>query len=345
MKNKINYNTQLDFDDVLINPKLSKVSLTRKDVDVYVDNALPIAISYMMSTGTYNVAKLMNEHNVYTFLHKEYTYDEHISNLTKIKKRNLLGITSGVQPWDLKKTSKVLEKFPDIGIIHISIANVYANLEGIIKTIKFYKNAFLDCKVSAGVIANEQLIEPLIEAGADLISTGVGTGAACKTRTEVGVGVPQLSTLVRCSPIIHKMGAKVIADGGCKTSGDVAKAIGAGADIVIISSMVNHCKECDNIVEINKKQYVNIWGLGSKKQYQLTNPTQHEYRPNEGRELLVPVSGSMVDVIEQIKGGLRSACTYVGAKNLKEFYKNTEFIKVNSIINNSMINYEKVKNG
>ena len=210
-----------------------------------------------------------------------------------------------------------------------------------IKAIKFYKNTFLNCKISAGVIANEQPIQLLIEAGADFISTGVGTGAACKTRSEVGVGVPQLSTLLKCSPIIHEMGAKVIADGGCKTSGDIAKAIGAGADIVIISGMISHCKECDNIIEIDGKKYVNVWGLGSNKQYSITSPTEHEYRPNEGRDLLVPVSDSIVNVINQIKGGLRSACTYVGAKNLQELHINTKFIKVNTTINRSLSNYER----
>ena len=337
----IEQNINLDFDDVLINPQISKIPLTRKDINVLIDGALPIAISYMMSTGTYNIAKLMNEQNVYTFIHKEYTLEQHLTNLPKIKNRNLIGITSGVQSWDLEKTSKILEKFPDIGIIHISIANVYANLDGMIKAIKFYKNTFLNCKISAGVIANEQPIQLLIEAGADFISTGVGTGAACKTRSEVGVGVPQLSTLLKCSPIIHEMGAKVIADGGCKTSGDIAKAIGAGADIVIISGMISHCKECDNIIEIDGKKYVNVWGLGSNKQYSITSPTEHEYRPNEGRDLLVPVSDSIVNVINQIKGGLRSACTYVGAKNLQELHINTKFIKVNTTINRSLSNYER----
>ncbi len=337
-------NTHLDFNDVLIHPKISKKTLTRKDINIEVDSGYPIAIANMMSTGTYNIAKILNTKKVYTFIHKEYTLEEHFDALPLIKNRQFIAITSGVQPWDKEKTYKILEKFPDIGIINVDIANVYANISGMIETIKFYKNAFLNCKVSAGNIASIDPIQPLIDAGADYIKIGVGSGSACKTRSEVGVGVPQLSALLKCAPEIHKLNCKVISDGGCVTSGDVVKAIGAGADIVMLAGMVSHCKECDNIIEIDGKQYVNVWGLGSKKQYDLTNPTEKEYRPNEGRNLLIPATKSIIEVIDQIKGGLRSACTYVGIDNIIDMKNNVEFIKVNNIINNSLLKYETTFN-
>lgn len=108
----------------------------------------------------------------------------------------------------------------------------------------------------------------------------------------------------------------------------------------MLAGMVSHCKECDNIIEIDGKPYVNVWGLGSKKQYDLTNPTEKEYRPNEGRNLLIPATKSIVEVIDQVKGGLRSACTYVGIDNITDMKNNVEFIKVKNTINNSLLKYE-----
>ena len=138
---------------------------------------------------------------------------------------------------------------------------------------------------------------------------------------------------------VHDMG--IISDGGCVTAGDVAKAIGAGAKMVMVGGMVSKSEECDNIVEIEGKKYVNFYGLGSTTMYNRTNPTEQEYRPNEGRDLLIPCKGSIISVIKQIQGGLRSVCTYVGAEHIKDVYKRTTFVRVNHQLNNSLAKYEQ----
>lgn len=336
-------NLHLDYSDVLINPKPSKTPLTRKDVNIKIqhkgDAVTPIVIANMLSTGTYKIADLMTDNGVLTFLHKEYKAAEHLENLPKLRHTRYVGISSGVQSWDKEKTIEVLSKIP-VGFINVDIANVYANMQGMTDTIKLYKDKFPDTTIVAGNVCNTLVLDELVAAGADIVKIGVGPGAACKTRSEVGVGVPQFSAVQEVSKRAKELGIRTIADGGCVTSGDICKAIAAGADIVMIAGMVSGSEECDNIVEIDGKKYVNFYGLGSSKQYSKFTPQEIEYRPNEGRDLMIPVTGSILKTINQIKGALRSVCTYVGVDDISNLHSNSEFIRVNHQINNSLQRYE-----
>ena len=105
--------------------------------------------------------------------------------------------------------------------------------------------------------------------------------------------------------------------------------------------MVSKCEECDNVIEIDGKKYVNFYGLGSTKMYNLTSPTEQEYRPNEGRDLLIPVKGPLKAVLSQVQGGLRSLCTYIGVKHIKMAFKTSKFVRVNNTINRSLERYEQ----
>jgi GMP reductase len=343
--NKINSEVKLDFSDVLIEPCISDKSLTRKSVNIEIDwldtTAVPIVVSNMLSTGTYKIAKLLTPMRVFTFIHKEYTVEQHIAELETMQDRRFIAITSGVQPWDIEKTVAVIRKFPDIGIINVDIANVYANMQGMVNTIKLYREKFPHIQICAGNVATAEPIKHFVDAGATLIKVGVGSGAACKTRSEVGVGIPQVSAIMDCYPVAQSYGVHLISDGGCVTAGDVCKAIAAGAKIVMVAGMVSKSEECDNIVEIDGKKYVNFYGLGSTTMYNRTKPTEQEYRPNEGRDLLIPCKGSITSVMQQIQGGLRSVCTYVGAENIDALYKRTQFVRVNNIINRSLEKYEQ----
>ena len=336
---------KLDFNDVLIEPCESDIPLTRKSVDIEIEwldtTATPVIVSNMLSTGTYKIANILTPERIFTFIHKEYTIEQHINELEKMNDRRFIAITSGVRPQDREKTIEVVSKFPDIGIINVDIANVYANIQGMVDTIRLYREKFPNIQISAGNIATASPIQKFVEAGATLIKVGVGSGAACRTRSEVGTGIPQLSAIMDCYTEAQKYGVGIISDGGCVTAGDVCKAIGAGAKLVMIAGMVSKSEECDNIVEVDGKKYVNFYGLGSTTMYNRTNPTEQEYRPNEGRDLLIPCKGSIKSVLKQIQGGLRSACTYVGAKHINELYERTTFVRVNNQINNSLAKYEQ----
>jgi GMP reductase len=336
---------KLDFSDVLIEPCESEITLTRKSVDIEIEwldtTATPVIVSNMLSTGTYKIANILTPERIFTFIHKEYTVEQHINELEKMKDRRFIAITSGVRLQDREKTIEVISKFPDIGIINVDIANVYANIQGMIDTIKLYREKFPNIQICAGNVATASPIQKFVKAGATLIKVGVGSGAACRTRSEVGTGVPQLSAIMDCYTEAQKYGVGIISDGGCVTAGDICKAIGAGAKMVMIAGMVSKSEECDNIVEIDGKKYINFYGLGSTTMYNRTNPTEQEYRPNEGRDLLIPCKGSIKSILKQIQGGLRSVCTYVGAENITQLYKCTTFVRVNNQINNSLAKYEQ----
>ena len=338
-------NLKLDFSDVLIEPCESEITLTRKSVDIEIEwldtTATPVIVSNMLSTGTYKIANILTPERIFTFIHKEYTVEQHINELEKMKDRRFIAITSGVRLQDREKTIEVISKFPDIGIINVDIANVYANIQGMIDTIKLYREKFPNIQICAGNVATASPIQKFVKAGATLIKVGVGSGAACRTRSEVGTGVPQLSAIMDCYTEAQKYGVGIISDGGCVTAGDICKAIGAGAKMVMIAGMVSKSEECDNIVEIDGKKYINFYGLGSTTMYNRTNPTEQEYRPNEGRDLLIPCKGSIKSILKQIQGGLRSVCTYVGAENITQLYKRTTFVRVNNQINNSLAKYEQ----
>ena len=343
--NKVIQDIKLDFEDVLIYPIPSDKPLSRKSVDIEIDwldsKAYPVVISNMLSTGTYKIANILTPLKFFTFIHKEYTVEEHLKELSKMNDRRYIAITSGVQSWDKERTIEVVKKYPDIGMINVDIANVYANVKGMLDTLQIYRKEFPHITISAGNIATPKLIEKLYNAGADYIKVGVGSGAACRTRSEVGVGVPQLSAIMDCHTEAEKFGLKIISDGGCVKPGDVCKAIAAGADLVMIAGMVSHCEECDNIVEIDGKKFVNLYGLGSTKMYNQTKPTEQEYRPNEGRDLLIPCKGSIKSILKQIQGGLRSVCTYTGAEHINQLNKTSMFVRVNNTINRSLEKYEK----
>tara|TARA_R110002074_G_scaffold271541_1_gene443189 strand:- start:32 stop:1060 length:1029 start_codon:yes stop_codon:yes gene_type:complete len=336
---------KLDFSDVLIEPCESDIPLTRKSVNIEIEwlgtTATPIIVSNMLSTGTYKIANILTPERIFTFIHKEYTVEQHINELEKMKDRRFIAITSGVRLQDREKTIEVISKFPDIGIINVDIANVYANMQGMVDTIKLYREKFPHIQICAGNVATVSPIQKFVKAGATLIKVGVGSGAACRTRSEVGTGVPQLSAIMDCYTEAQKYGVGIISDGGCVTAGDVCKAIGAGAKMVMVAGMVSKSEECDNIVEIDGKKYVNFYGLGSTTMYNRTKPTEQEYRPNEGRDLLIPCKGSITSILKQIQGGLRSVCTYVGAENITQLYKRTTFVRVNNQLNNSLAKYEQ----
>jgi GMP reductase len=344
---KVDNNVKLDFSDVLIKPRISESKLTRKDIDLNVDygyfKGVPIVITEMVSTGTYNMARALEGTNIITFIHKEHTVQEHTKNLMNFKDLSNIGLSTGCGKNDIKKLKAVLDIFPDVGFINIHIANAYANVEGLCELIADLK-ANYDIPVAAGVVATADIAEVLANAGVDIIRVGVGSGSACKTRSEVGVGVPQLSALMEVKEVADRYDCRVLSCGGVTNAGDVAKAMGAGADFVILGGMISKSEECDNIVEVDGKKYVNFYGLGSAKQYSKHGISEKEYRPDEGRNLMIPVEGSVHKVINQVKGGLRSACTYVGAKTLEELYDKTTFVKVNHQINTTLAKYENSSN-
>jgi GMP reductase len=172
------------------------------------------------------------------------------------------------------------------------------------------------------------MTEELILSGADIVKVGIGPGSVCTTRSMTGVGYPQLSAVIECADAAHGLGGRICADGGCTSPGDVAKAFGGGADFVMLGGMLAGHDECaGDTVEQDGQQFKRFYGMSSRTAMQKYAGGVAHYRASEGKEVLVPYRGPVADSMQDVLGGLRSACTYVGARTLKELTKRTTFVR------------------
>jgi GMP reductase len=206
------------------------------------------------------------------------------------------------------------------------------------------------------------MTQELILRGADIVKVGIGPGSVCTTRIQTGVGYPQLSAIIECADAAHGLGGHIIADGGCTCPGDVAKAFGAGADFVMLGGMLaGHDEGGGQIIKkyfdvgqyfiagedrlgvidyqpvIQSKEFVQFYGMSSDTAMNKHNGGVAEYRSSEGRTVEVPYRGPVKNTILDLLGGLRSTCTYVGAKELKHLSKCTTFVQVNKQFNNVFV--------
>ena len=225
----------------------------------------------------------------------------------------------------------------DAGVDVIVIDSAHGHSKGIIDTLKEVKENF-NVDVVAGNIANPAAVKDLAEAGADGIKVGIGPGSICTTRIVAGVGVPQISAIDDCASEAAKYGIPVIADGGLKYSGDVAKALAAGAACVMAGSLLAGCEESPGeLITFQGRQYKVYRGMGSigamtkgsSDRYFQEGTAQDKLVP-EGIEGRVPFAGSIKDVIHQLIGGLRSAMGYVGAKDIPTLQERAEFVEITS---------------
>ena len=225
----------------------------------------------------------------------------------------------------------------DAGVDVIVIDSAHGHSKGIIDTLKEVKANF-KVDVVAGNIANPAAVKDLAETGADGIKVGIGPGSICTTRIVAGVGVPQISAIDDCASEAAKYGIPVIADGGLKYSGDVAKALAAGAACVMAGSLLAGCEERPGeLITFQGRQYKVYRGMGSigamtkgsSDRYFQEGTAQDKLVP-EGIEGRVPFAGSIKDVIHQLIGGLRSAMGYVGAKDIPTLQERAEFVEITS---------------
>jgi len=174
------------------------------------------------------------------------------------------------------------------------------------------------------------MTEELIINGADVVKIGIGPGSVCTTRTMTGVGVPQFSAIVDCSDAANGVGGHIMADGGCVHPGDIAKAFGGGAHMVMIGGMLAGHDESEQPVVDGK---VEFYGMSSDRAREVHGKRKDGYRGNEGRLISLPHRGPVEPTLEDILGGVRSACTYIGARRLKDMAKCASFVTTNNVIN------------
>ncbi|MFL6492212.1 MAG: IMP dehydrogenase [Nitrososphaera sp.] len=253
------------------------------------------------------------------------------------KGRLLVGAAVGVKGDYLERTEALLEAGADVIIVDIA----HGHSENAINTVHMIKKAFPDCELIAGNIATGEGSRDLIKAGVDAVKVGVGSGSICITRVVTGSGVPQLTAVIDSVKVARDYDIPIISDGGIRNSGDITKALAAGASSVMIGSLFGGTDESPGKTLVkNGKMYKMYRGMASfyaslGRKYRETGPQVvdsddlNDYVP-EGVEAMVPYNGSVVEIIRQMAGGLRSGLSYCGAKTIPEMQTNAEFVRITS---------------
>ncbi|CAF0784158.1 unnamed protein product [Brachionus calyciflorus] len=339
---RIDSDIKLDFKDVLIRPKRSTIK-SRSDVELKREylfchskkkySGVPIIASNMDTVGTFKVAKEMSKNNLFTTMAKHLSVEEW-SEFARDNPEHLhnLAVSSGITETDTVHLKNVLNAVPEIETICLDVANGYT--EYFVEYVKKTRNLYPDKTIIAGNVVTGEMVEELILSGADIVKVGIGPGSVCTTRIKTGVGYPQLSAVIECSDAAHGLGGHIISDGGCVSSGDLAKAFGAGADFVMLGGMLaGHDETPGSIIEKDCKKFKMFYGMSSQTAMEKYYGQVADYRASEGKTVYVPYRGPIQSTIQDILGGLRSSCTYVGASKLKELSKRTTFVRVSQQAN------------
>lgn len=321
---------------------------------------IPIMAANMDGVGTFHMADTLARQGMFTCLVKTYTETELVEYFNQepggIYRTDHVAMSIGVSNADYDKFCKVYLALGDrLKYLCIDVANGYT--ETFVNHIKNIRERYPELVIIAGNVVTGEMTEELILSGADIVKVGIGPGSVCTTRIQTGVGYPQLSAVIECADAAHGLGGHIIADGGCTCPGDVAKAFAAGADFVMLGGMLaGHDQGGGEVVSkwyntgeyrhtgspetyesyapiIEEKKFVQFYGMSSKAANDKHFGGLKEYRASEGREVLVPYRGDVQATVQEILGGLRSTCTYAGAKTLKQLSKCTTFVRVTQQFN------------
>lgn len=355
MNKFISHETKLDFNDVLIVPKPSSLS-SRSEVNMVSKLAKDslgietngIIAANMDGVGTFNVAKILKNHGCMTSLTKHYDVDS-LLQFFETDDASHAWYTMGANNADLEKfhtffnSYRMTDNLANAPLkVAIDAANAYQT--SFVSFCKEFKERYPAVITMAGNVV-EYNGYYMLKQFVDIVKVGIGGGQQCRTRTQTGIGYPQLSAILdignamQVAPTISTA-SSLCSDGGCTTPGDVSKALAAGAGYVMIGTMLAGTTEGGGtIIDIDGKQYVEFYGMSSKTAQNKHNGGLRDYRASEGRTVLLPYKGSMDNVIKDILGGIRSTCTYVGATDINDLTYKSQFIHVNNVINKSMEQY------
>jgi len=362
---KIINETKLDFDDVLIRPKRStlnsrsEVSLIRTFKFVHSPRELrcvPIMVANMDTVGTVPMGKMLSDLGSITCLNKHYDEDVLVNFFTE--PNVLVWYSTGTSKKDIEKLERVFKTIKanggDYPNVCLDVANGYT--EQFVKRAAYLRKLFPEIILMAGNVVTGEMVEELIIHGkVDIVKVGIGSGSVCTTRLKTGVGYQQLSAVMECADAAHGLGGHICSDGGCKVVGDICKAFGGNSDFVMLGSMFAGCDECEGEWKYEyqaglpeskfwqpidpgydtpkRKISLQYYGMSSKNAMDKHHNGVAEYRTEEGKCVTVPYKGMACNVLLDIYGGLRSACTYIGATKIKDFGKKTTFIQVNNTHN------------
>jgi GMP reductase len=340
---------KLDFKDVLIRPKRSNLT-SRSEVDLEREftfkhssikwKGVPIMVANMDTTGTFEMAEAVYKHDIITCIHKYYTLADWLAFAEVVTINsdlddsifNYVAVSSGSKDSDLENLQSILSHIPQINFICLDVANGYT--EHFVSFVVRVRLLYPDKVIIAGSVVTREMTEELLIKGADIIKVGIGPGSVCTTRKKTGVGYPQLSAIIECGDAAHGLSGHILCDGGCSVPGDFGKAFGGGADFIMSGGMFSgHIESGGKKVEIDGKYFKEFYGMSSSTAMEKHSGGVATYRTSEGKRVLIPYKGSVVNTILDILGGLRSTCTYVGSDKLKNLSKRTTFVRVTQQLN------------
>jgi GMP reductase len=369
---RIETEVKLDFKDVLIRPKRSRLT-SRSNVDLTRTfrfphaagtwAGVPIIAANMDTVGSFAMATALSRFGLMTALHKFYGVEDYADHLLAhaagpalpppaLTSADSVFLSFGITDADLEKldaacTDVRARTGAEPRFLCLDVANGYS--ERFAEIVERVRAAHPEAVLMAGNVVTGEMTEQLVLSGADIVKVGIGPGSVCTTRKITGVGYPQLSAVIECADAAHGLKGLVCADGGCTVPGDVAKAFAGGADFVMLGGMLaghdegggtiltrrfltHELDENDrNIVRTEKT--VEFYGMSSETAMERHYGGVACYRASEGKRVEIPYRGAVENTVQEILGGLRSTCTYVGALHLKELSKRATFVMVGQQIN------------
>tara|TARA_B100001115_G_scaffold30130_1_gene22150 strand:- start:17363 stop:18409 length:1047 start_codon:yes stop_codon:yes gene_type:complete len=338
---RIERDLKLTFDDVLIRPKRSTL-ISRSDVNLVREftfrhteetwGGVPIVAANMDTTGLFSIAEILQGHKMLTCTQKFYSTKEFSDAWENGVNSEFVAVTCGSTDESFELLKRKMATNKGLKMICIDVANGYR--EVFLNFVKKVRGEFPEKIIIAGNVATREMTEALILAGADIVKIGIGPGSVCTTRKVAGVGYPQLSAISECADAAHGLNGHVMSDGGCSSPGDVAKAFAAGADFVMLGGMLaGHDESGGELIEDSGGSYKSFYGMSSAKAMETHYGEIADHRAPEGKEVRVPYRGPLEVTVQSILGGLRSACSYVGARRIKDLPKCTTFIRVSMTTN------------
>lgn len=339
---KIEEDIKLDFSDVLIRPKRTVLS-SRSEVNLERTinfpqsnqswTGVPIIAANMDTIGTHGVYNVLSRYKIITAMHKFHTLDDYKTmNLDP----NYFMVSCGIGEKDYERLTTILDGMGEnVKFVCIDVANGY--MEHLVSFCSKVRDNYPNKVLVAGNVVTREITEELIIRGrVDVVKIGIGPGSACLTRTKTGVGMPQLSAIMECADAAHGVNGFIIGDGGITCPGDVAKAFGGGADFVMMGGQFSgHDENPGDIQEdpTNGQKYKLFYGMSSDTAMKTHYGKMDKYRSSEGRTVKIKYKGKLDTTVLDILGGIRSSCTYINAKYVKNIPKCCTFVRVNRQLN------------
>jgi GMP reductase len=289
----------------------------------------------MDTVGTFEMANAICKEGCLVAMHKHYSVEEWTQWMAEGGQSliNNVFVSTGISDADMVKLDSVMA-VTGARMICVDVANGYS--EAFVQTVKLIRAKYPDQVIAAGNVVTSDMTEELIIAGADIVKVGIGPGSVCTTRRITGVGCPQFSAIIACADAAHGLGGRIISDGGCTCPGDICKAFGADADFVMLGGMLSGHDESAGELSQNPagKWFKKFYGMSSAQAMNKYAGGVANYRASEGKCVQVEYRGPVLETMQDILGGLRSCCTYVGAATLKELPRRATFYRVSEQINN-----------